>query len=319
MSNTNKFKEQPWHCKAVELSEMGFSGRQIAKALGRGKSQINDYLKHLREKDLVVAEKNIKGLNILYWDLENSLMEGRFFRVRDENIPPHRITKHSHLLSIAWAFNDEQPQSMRLKPEDVKTSNDLALVVKMIELINKADAIVTYNGKRFDWGVLCTRALFYGLPPIKKVPHIDLFQDTKSFRFPSRSMQAVSMYLGLDGKIATSGGMLWERCANWWDYDDCEEALVSMEIYNRQDIVATRDLHYRLQGWGTSVNVGTVINEKTSDDSLRCIHCGSKNVSKMDKLAITAASSFQLYRCDETDCRGISRVTANGKRLTKAI
>lgn len=316
---SNKFKKQPWHTKAVELSEMGFSGRQIAKALGRGKSQINDYLKHLREKDLEYVDNNKGKLKYLYWDLENSLMEGRFFRVRDENIPPHRITKHSHLLSIAWAFNDEKPQSLRMTPEDVKTGNDLALVVKMIEMINEADVIITYNGKRFDWGVLCTRALAYGLPPIKKVAHIDLFQDTKTFRFPSRSMQAVSMYLGLDGKIATSGGHLWERCADWWNIEDCEKALIDMEIYNRQDIEATRDLHYRLQGWGTSVNIGTIINELTDDSSLRCVHCGSENVSKMDKLAMTASSSFSLYRCDEKDCRGVSRVTANGKRLVKVV
>lgn len=309
---------QQWHSNALELYKQGLSGRKIAKQLGMAKSTINDFLKAYRENDILnqVEEKRLK---YCYWDLENSLMEGRFFRVRDENIPPHRITKHSHLLSIAWAFNDEEPQSLRMTPEDVKTGNDLALVVKMIEVINEADVIVTYNGKRFDWGVLATRALAYGLPPLKKVAHIDLFQDTKTFRFPSRSMQAVSMYLGLDGKIATSGGMLWERCADWWNYDDCEEALEKMEIYNRQDIVATRDLHYRLQGWGTSVNVGNVINQLTEDDSLRCVHCGSDDISQMNKVTVTASSSFPLYRCNEKDCRGVSRLTANGKRLTKVI
>lgn len=310
---------QNWHSVALELSSQGLSGRKIAKQIGKAKSSVNDVLKAHREGLLELSKKEAKKLKYCYWDLENSLMEGRFFRVRDENIPPHRITKHSHLLSIAWAFNDEEPQSLRMTPEDVKTGNDLALVVKMIEVINEADVIVTYNGKRFDWGVLATRALAYGLPPLKKVAHIDLFQDTKTFRFPSRSMQAVSMYLGLDGKIATSGGYLWEKCADWWKREECEEALIKMEIYNRQDIEATRDLHYRLQGWGTSVNIGTIINELTDDNSLRCVHCGSANISKMDKMTITSTSSFSLYRCDEKDCRGVSRITANGKRLTKVI
>ena len=311
-------KYQEWHQPVLDLYYKGYSGRKIAKQLGMAKSTINDFLKAYRDNDILNKSEE-KKLKYLYWDLENSLMEGRFFRVRDENIPPHRITKHSHLLSIAWAFNDEEPQSLRMTPEDVKTGNDLALVVKMIEMINESDVIVTYNGKRFDWGVLCTRALAYGLPPIKKVPHIDLFQDTKAFRFPSRSMQAVSMYLGLDGKIATSGGMLWERCADWWNRTECEEALEEMEIYNRQDIVATRDLHYRLQGWGSTVNVGNVVNQLTEDDALRCVHCGSDKISEMNKMAFTASSSFPLYRCDEADCRGISRLTANGKRLTKVV
>ena len=128
-------KYQEWHQPVLDLYYKGYSGRKIAKQLGMAKSTINDFLKAYRDNDILNKSEE-KKLKYLYWDLENSLMEGRFFRVRDENIPPHRITKHSHLLSIAWAFNDEEPQSLRMTPEDVKTGNDLALVVKMIEMIN---------------------------------------------------------------------------------------------------------------------------------------------------------------------------------------
>ena len=51
----------------------------------------------------------------------------------------------------------------------------------------------------------------------------------------------------------------------------------------------------------------------------RCIHCGSDDIFPMDDVTYTAVSSFELYRCGNTDCRGISRITANGKNLTAVV
>lgn len=324
MSDKNKFKPQDWHTKAVELSEMGFSGREIAKALGRGKSQINDYLKHLREKDLEVVGD--KKLNILYWDLESSLMGTLTFGLWNQNISGNRITKHSHLLSNSWAFNDESPQGVRLSPEDVRDGNDLLVVVDTIRAIEKADLLVTFNGKRFDVPLLKTRALYHGLPPIKFAPHLDLMQESKkNFRFPSNSMQNISLYLGEHGKLATSGRNLWERCYRWQERDDCNEALKQMLTYGLQDIDATRDLHKRLQGWFKSpVNIALITKEingvNTKDNhELLCPHCASKDVSKLGSKAFTSVSSFDIYRCGDSSCRGLSRSNAAATKLVNYI
>ena len=319
---SNKFKEQSWHTKAVELSKIGFSGREIAKVLGRGKSQINEYLKHLREKDLVLEGGGEKKLNILYFDLESSLMGCLSFGIWNQNIPASRITKHSHLLSNSWAFNDEEPQGMRLTPEQVKTGYDLDIVVKTIELIQKADVIVTFNGKKFDCKLLNTRALFWGLPPVVYPKHIDLMQDAKrQFKFPSNSMQNISMYLGQEGKIATGGTRLWERCFNWEDYEECDKALEEMLRYGKQDIVPTRELHHRFMGWSKNTpNIGMMAKHINGENhGLKCVHCGSDDVIMMDKVGYTAMSSFDLYRCGNTECRGVSRINASGKNLVNYL
>lgn len=261
------------------------------------------------------------GLTILYWDLESSLIEGMFFRLWKENIPFNRVTKQSHLLSHSYAFNDGEVVGSRLTPEQVKTGDDFDLVVKMIEAINKADIMVTFNGKKFDTKLLNTRALYWGLPPINYPKHIDLFEQAKRvFKFPSNSMQNISKYLGLDGKIQTSGTQLWERCANWKEYQQCNNALEELMIYGNQDIEATRDLYKQLQGWMKGIpNVSTITNVVESTASLRCIHCGSEDVFKVDQKTYTSTSSFDLYRCNENDCRGLSRVTSNGKNLVGVI
>lgn len=315
-------KYQSWHKDCISLSEKGLSGRKIAKQLGMGKTQVNDTLKAYREGSLETSEPEPKKLNILYWDLESSLMGTLTFGIWNQNISGNRITKHSHLLSNSWAFNDEPPQGVRLSPEDVESSNDLMVVVDSIKAIEKADLLISFNGKRFDVPLLKTRALLHGLPPIKFPPHLDLMQEAKkNFRFPSNSMQNISLYLGEHGKLATSGRNLWERCYNHSNYDDCNEALAQMLEYGLRDIDATRDLHKRLQGWFKSpVNIGLItkeingINTKDNHDLL-CPHCSSKDVDKIGSKAYTSVSSFNIYRCGNSVCRGLSRDNAAGTKL----
>ncbi len=314
------FAFRDWHSTAIKLHEEGLSGRKIARALGMGKSQVNDFLAYYRENKEALSGK--KSVNYLYWDLETSLMQGYFFDIWQVNIPISRVTKHSHLLSNSWAFNDDKPQGMRLTPEQVRTGDDYDIVVNTIEAINKADVIVTFNGKKFDVKKLNTRALYWGLPPIAYPKHIDLMQDAKRlFKFPSNSMQNISLYLGEEGKIATGGSRLWERCAEWEDYETCDNALKEMLEYGLQDIDATRDLHRRFLGWSKNTpNIGVISKSINEEElGLKCVHCGSNNVTMMDKVGYTAMSSFDLYRCGESSCQGVSRVNASGKNLVNYL
>lgn len=312
------FKE--WHNKAIELHQTGMSGRKVAKSLGMGKSQVNDFLSYYRDNKECFKGK--KSLNYLYWDLESSLMGCLSFGIWNQNISPSRIIKHSHLLSNSWAFNDDEPDGMRLTPEQVRTGDDLDIVVKTIELIQKADVIVTFNGKKFDCKLLNTRALFWGLPPIIYPKHIDIMQDAKRlFKFPSNSMQNISMYLGQEGKIATGGTMLWERCYKWEDYEECDKALEEMLRYGKQDIIPTRELHRRFMGWSKNTpNLGMMTKSINGEkEGLNCVHCGSKDVTMLEKKGYTAMSSFSLYRCGNTLCRGVSRVNAKGDTLVNYL
>ena len=320
-----------WHKDCISLSEKGMSGRKIAKQLGMGKTQVNGVLKAYREGTLQTNKPEKKELVYCYFDLETSLMQGYFFDIWGQNIPMSRVTKQSHLLSASWAFNDEPAQGVRLTPEDVKTGNDLHVVISLIEALNSCDVAVSFNGRRFDFRKLNTRALFWGLPPVVIPKNIDLMLDAKRlFKFPSNSMQNISDYLSLEGKISTSSSRLWERCMEFENYDVCQNALEEMLDYNLQDINATRDLHKRFMGWSKNTpNIATITKQVQGrnlkeDTELLCIHCGSNDVSKImvdgvSKKGYTAVSSFDLYRCGESDCRGVSRVNASGKALVNYI
>lgn len=324
-------KYQNWHKECIELSKKNLSGRKIAKKLGMGKTQCNDVIKAYREGTLELKEPTKKELVYCYFDLETSLMQGYFFDIWEQNIPMSRVTKQSHLLSASWAFNDEPAQGVRLTPEDVKTGNDLHVVVSLIEALNSCDVAVSFNGRRFDFKKLNTRAIYWGLPPVVIPKNIDLMLDAKRlFKFPSNSMQNISDYLSLDGKISTSSTRLWERCMEFENYEVCNEALQEMLDYNIQDINATRDLHYKFLGWSkTTPNMSTLTKSiqgrnLKEDTQLLCTHCGSEDVSEImvdgePKKGYTAVSSFSLFRCGNATCRGVSRVNSTGKALVNYI
>lgn len=317
---------QSWHKDCIELSKQNLSGRKIAKKLGMGKTQVNDVLKAYREGKLELSEPEIKKPKVLYFDLENSLMQAYTFNIWNTNIGGNRINKHSHLLSNSWAFDDEEVQGIRLTPEQVKNSDDLLVVVDMIKAIEQADILVSYNGISFDKRVLNTRALYHGLPPIRWGKHYDVMREIKkNFKFPSNSMDNVSKYLGIEGKNTSNHRMLWERCFEWWHHDSCEEALNQMLVYGKQDIVVLRNLHKRIMGWDKSgVNVGMItkdINGVNTKDNhvLLCSHCGSSDVDKLLSKGYTTTTSYDVYRCGNSSCRGLSKSNAKGTKLTNYI
>lgn len=322
---------EDWHLKACQYKNEGFTLSEISEKLFGTESKvstINRFFKTslghelLEESSVVNLHKeqtaqeflsNNRKLNILYWDIETSPYKSYHYNHWKVNIPQNFAISQSHLLSVAYAFNDEEPVGFRLNPEEVRDEDDLTLIVNMIQAIEKADVIVGYNSKKFDLRMLNTRALYYDLPPIKPTKHIDLYEQIKkSFRFPSNSLGNVSAYLQLEGKLINEPG-LWRRCMEYQNEEVCEQALIDMLTYNKQDIVATRDLYKRIQGWTKqTANLGAMTNLINNEQVVRCSKCASDDVSViMDNgLAFTNVKAFQMYRCNS--CGGVSRISASG-------
>jgi uncharacterized protein YprB with RNaseH-like and TPR domain len=67
--------------------------------------------------------------------------------------------------------------------------NDQKVVRDAREALGKLDCWVTYFGKGYDIKMLNTRLLRYGVPPIVKKPHLDLYWMLKSHTNTSRRSQ----------------------------------------------------------------------------------------------------------------------------------
>jgi DNA polymerase elongation subunit (family B) len=77
--------------------------------------------------------------------------------------------KKTHCIN-AWDF-----------PEWNKNVNDdKKLCQEAYSILSAADAIVTHNGRRFDWKFFQTRLLLHGMKPLSNIMHIDTGAASKS-------------------------------------------------------------------------------------------------------------------------------------------
>lgn len=332
--------------KIVEWKSLGLSSRKICDKLGwdrTRKSTVNQvYNRFLlscgeKHKGLLESPKleaqvcteplptssyqasgyNPHGVNILYWDLETSPEEALVWGRWKQNVADCQVKRYSHILTCSYAFNDGEPIGVKLTPEDVQNEDDLTAVVDMALAINHADVIVTFNGKKFDLKYLKTRMLKWGLPPLKPVKHIDLFEQAKRhFRFPSNSMDNICKYLGYSTLKIKTDFDLWKRCLSTND-NISSIALEEMLKYNKKDVDVTRNLHKGMNGWITGTNIGTIVNHKQPENStLRC-KCGSDDIQPEQGFHYTSMNGFQLYRC--VSCRGVTRINIKGDKLVEVV
>lgn len=165
------------------------------------------------------------------------------------------------------------------------------------ELLDQADVVVHYNGKKFDIPHLQTEFARYGLESPSPFKHVDLLATVRrEFRFPSNKLDAVTKDLGLVGKAKHDGHILWIKCllgdpAAW----------KQMKRYNVQDVRLTEDLYHRILPWIKNHPSRSLYSGQEG-----CL-CGSSNLERRG-YAYTTVSRFQQFRC--RDC---GRWTRSGK------
>jgi DNA polymerase elongation subunit (family B) len=157
------------------------------------------------------------------------------------------------------------------------------------QLLDEADAVITYNGKKFDIPVLNKEFVSLGMSPPAPYKHIDLYQVVrKNFRFASNKLDYICQSLGLGNKIKHRGMDLWKDCI-----DGDEEAIEEMLRYNQQDVVLLEKLYYVLLPWFKSP-----INHAIMQGELVCTNCGSKHYHSRGH-AYTSAGKYARYQCQD--------------------
>jgi DNA polymerase elongation subunit (family B) len=111
-------------------------------------------------------------------------------------------------------------------------NDDFMVCKKIYDVLKDTDAVVTYNGKRFDWKFLQTRLAFHGLPFLGKIHHIDCCNIARGNLFAlNNKLGTIGELLADDKKLAHTGWKLWVDT-----YHKCPKALKLMEKYCKQDV-----------------------------------------------------------------------------------
>lgn len=181
---------------------------------------------------------DIKTLSL---DIETAPNTAHVWGLWQQNVGIPQLRESSYVLCWAakWINEDKVMFSsvQRTKPE--------VMLQKIHGLLEEADAVVHYNGTKFDIPTLNKEFLLHGMEPPSPYKQIDLLRVVKSqFRFPSNKLDYVAQRLDLGGKTKHAGHEMWIQCMA-----NVPSAWRMMKEYNMQDVALLESLYYKLLPW----------------------------------------------------------------------
>jgi DNA polymerase elongation subunit (family B) len=249
----------------------------------------------------------VSGPKILTLDIETFPIMAWTFSTKNAFIGPSNIIQPAKMVSWAAKWHDtDEVMFMSEFHQDHKR-----MVKGIHRLLDMADIVVTYNGKRFDIPHIQREieVLKLGIPA--PYQQIDLFQVCKRlFRFSTGNLDQAVTELGLGKKVEHEGFGLWLKCiagdADAWS---------RFKEYNKHDVVLTERLLDRVIAWGgTGIpNFGLWVDEPRPVCPKPT--CGSTRMQRRGTTQ-TQVSRFQRYQCQECGgwSRGGTRVNAVDQR-----
>lgn len=231
----------------------------------------------------------MKFPKILTLDIETNQHRGRFWGTFKQNIDPMRIDSPTRTLtwSAKWlggaavAMHEDDPQFLE----------------RLYDMLDKADAVITYNGDGFDLPHLRREFIRAGYPPLRPIVSIDLYRIVKKlFKLPSYRLDYVAYWLFDERKLETGGIGLWDGVEAGE-----EKAIRKMLRYNIKDVRLTERVYKHIKPWMTNhphlLNKDVFIDDAHVDYA--CASCGSKHVSR-ERPRRTRCYAIRLVRC--TNC-----------------
>ena len=230
---------------------------------------------------------------ILILDIETSPHLAYTWGLWNQNVSINQLVKPSEVLCWAAKWLGKKQTMFASVHHDTQEE----MVKKIHTLINEADAVITYNGKKFDMPQLNKEFLNQGLHAPRPYKDIDLLLTCRrKFKLASNKLDYVAQYLGVGKKTPHMGMPLWTECMA-----GDEKAWKTMKKYNIQDVNLTEEVYNKLLGW-----IVTPFNYNTfaSDDDIVCPNCGGKHLQKRGTMK-TTTRSYQRYQCQ--DCGSWSK------------
>jgi DNA polymerase elongation subunit (family B) len=222
-------------------------------------------------------------MKILLLDIETSPNTAHVWGLWQQNVSINQLMESSYVLCYAAKWLGEED----IYFDSVHQSKPKAMLKGIHELLNESDAVIHYNGTKFDIPTLNKEFLLNKLLPPSPYKQIDLLRVVRSnFRFPSNKLDYVSQRLGLGSKHAHEGHSLWVKCMN-----NDKDAWKRMEEYNIQDVVLLESLYNNLLPW-----IKNAPNRNLYQDTTGCPTCGSISLQKRGT-AVSITGTYQRYQC----------------------
>tara|TARA_R110000868_G_scaffold91276_5_gene253198 strand:+ start:3843 stop:4628 length:786 start_codon:yes stop_codon:yes gene_type:complete len=231
----------------------------------------------------------------LFYDIETSFCQGHFWRPGyNQNILPHQITDYAKIISIHWKW--EGKDEIHNLDWGINKQCDKKMLTSFIKEMNKADEIITHNGKRFDTPWIRTRCLFHGIHMRHTYNELDTYKMCKKYlNLPSNSLKEVCKYYGLTNKKDAGGIQTWIDVI----YKKDEDALKHLLFYGDGDITSLEEVFKKLRPY-TNPNMHYAVLRGGS--KFNCPECGNGKVHHRKLYTTRAGTRLHYMRCSTKLC-----------------
>lgn len=227
-------------------------------------------------------------MKVLYIDIETAPALAYIWDLKTRYVPVTQVAEDGYVLCFAyrWEGSDEVGFYSRWD-HDEKTMVEAAW-----HLLDEADAVIHYNGNKFDIPRLNSEFLKYRFGPPSPSNMIDLYQVvSRKFKVLSKSMNHMLNILELDTKMEHKGMALWTGCMHGNKKDQ-----LTMEDYNIQDVVVMEEFYKELLPWiDNHPNRGLYMEPGTEKV---CPNCGGTHL-RFKGYKRTRTMSYRQYNCKD--------------------
>jgi RNase P subunit RPR2 len=238
-------------------------------------------------------------MKILYLDIETAPTLVYSWSLWPKYIDPNNIQEAGY--TLCWAAQWEGEREVMYG--SIK-DGEQACIDEVYNLLDAADAVVHYNGSKFDIPILQKEFVRLGKSPPSHFHQIDLLKTVrKQFRFESNKLDYVCQRLGLGQKVVHKGMALW-----FGVMEGNEADWKTMERYNKRDVKILRKLYKHLLPW---IHNHPTVTMWANPTRPACTNCGSQNVHKKGTQYNTKSASYDRYKCNKCGTPMRSRLRSN--------
>jgi hypothetical protein len=245
-------------------------------------------------------------MKILMLDIETSPNTAHIWGLFDQNVGINQLLESSYVL--CWAakwLGEDTIYWRRSYGKGGRFRKDMLRAIH--KMLDQADAIVHYNGTRFDIPTLNKEFLLHDMIRPSPSKEIDLLRIARNqFKFTSNKLDYVVQALKLGAKVKHRGHELWLGCMN-----NDQGCWKEMESYNKHDVMILEKLYYKLLPW-----IKTHANYSAHHPGKVCPNCGSSRYQRRG-YAISQAGQYPRFQCQECGSwyRGAKLASPRGERM----
>ena len=144
---------------------------------------------------------------LLFLDIEWRPALAYVWKMWDESVAPNQLLDHGGMLCFCAHWGGTKDYLFYSEWEDGREG--MAKAAKA--LLEEADAVVTYNGDRYDLPKILGEILLAGLDPPPPPTSIDVIKTVKKFGFNMNRLAYIGPLLKVGGKVKHAGFDLWRE------------------------------------------------------------------------------------------------------------